>query len=441
MKIKLLLTIITLLFFIIGCIKKNEVELNLQCGSNETLIDGKCTINQISQNFHCINIPENATICLHDDHNLPQDTVSTLTNQCGTNACEYTCNTPGHIFSNNRCEPTSPSNLPWQKTLENNFDIVETFDQLQDWRGGNYRKGRNLNPANMPIKTDGTISIWNMFDYWSTDVPTNDFIKNHGTENVWRGTGKSLIMSMGNNGSGINRFGTYFGGDESSTINPYNTSGSVSSGYKNDVYIFQMIKFLPNVFPKKDDGTNAYYSYFKWWVISTGNTAANICTEGRDDCTYGASNAHTMLYNGSATNSLQQFKLSCYNDADWFDFPEKFQMWKPSNTIGTLDHYIDNEQWFALEIHVHMGTPGQYDAYQEQWIYNNDGQSYYVGKSQNMIMMTSGYDWGLNYFFQGGNISYLNLLDPQGLSPNYYIDDLILDNERIGEKYFLLIKQ
>lgn len=331
----------------------------------------------------------------------------------------------------------------WQENLESQFDIVETFDQLQDWGGGSYSRGRNLSQDNMPKKLDGSLTIWNMFDYWSTESSTNNWIADHGSQNVWRESGKSLIMDMNQNTSankGPARFGTYFGGNTSSSIDPYSTNGVVNSGYKEDAYVFQMVKFKPNGFPKSTDGvTNKYYSYYKWWVLSTGNTAANVCVEGRSDCTYGASNAHTMLYIGDGTNSLQQYKLEYYNDAEWPDFPSNFQMWKPYHTIGTLDTYIDSEQWFGLEVHVHMGTPGQTDGYQEQWIYDNNGTVHYLGKSQDMIMMTAGYDWGFNYFFQGGNISFQSDVESQGLDVSYYVDDIIIDSERIGPTYFQLL--
>ena len=330
----------------------------------------------------------------------------------------------------------------WQDTLAQHFDIVETFDELQDWRGGDYTRGRNLDPDNMPENLDGSPSIWDSFDYWPTEPPVNDWIADHGSSNTWRGTGKSLIMDMDQNidaNKGPARLGCYFGNYTYGGVNPFSSSGTVESGYR-DVYIFAMIKFHSNGFPELADGvTNKYYSYYKWHVLATGMTSAGVCVEGRDDCTYGASNAHTMLYIGDATNLGQQYKLEYYNDALWPDFPAEFQMWKPLNTIGILDGYISDEKWFGLEVHVHMGTPGQYDGYQEQWIYDEDGSVQYVGKSQNMIMMTAGRDWGFNYFFQGGNISFQTDVESQGLDPSYYFDDFIMDAQRIGPTYFALL--
>ncbi|BCO07679.1 hypothetical protein GF1_00550 [Desulfolithobacter dissulfuricans] len=334
--------------------------------------------------------------------------------------------------------PNLSLSADWQQALEAQFDIVETFDQLQDWRGGNYTRGRNLDQANMPKKLDGSISIWNMFDYWPTEPSPNDWIAHHSDADVWRATGKSLRMTMwGTTGPG--RLGAYFGGSSVGSIDPYSTSGVVTSGYQQDVYLFEMIKFEPNAFPKDADGNYAYYAYFKWFVLSTGNTAANVCVEGRDDCTYGASNVHTMLYRNVDD---QQFKLEYYNDANWPDFPADFQMWKPLNNIGNLKEYIENERWFGLEVHVHMGTPGQYDGYQEYWIYDDTGTEHYVGKSQGMIMMTAApghEDWGFNYFFQGGNISYGSVADEQGLDVSFFVDDIIIDDQRIGPAYFQLL--
>ncbi len=48
----------------------------------------------------------------------------------------------------------------WQRTLEDSFDIVETFDQLQDWTGSG--SGNVFSPTGdgMPKKLDGSDSVW-----------------------------------------------------------------------------------------------------------------------------------------------------------------------------------------------------------------------------------------------------------------------------------------
>lgn len=342
----------------------------------------------------------------------------------------------------------------WQEDLEAQFDVVETFDNLQDWplsSGVIPSRGRNTSSDNMPKKIDNSASQWDMFDWWPTVSPNSDWIKNHGSNYVWRGVGKSLIMDMNQNtdvNKGPSRFGNYFGTLVSDGVSGASSSGIETSGYRSDVYLFQMVKFATNAFPK-DDGDNLYYSYWKWGTVSTGNTAANVCIEGRDDCTYGASNAHFMLFNGTSTASQNLYKLEYYSDADsdgvavWnaLNLPtDGFQMWKPTYTERSIDYYIDRDSWFGLEIHVHRGTAGVADGYQEYWLYDADGTAHYVGRVQEDYMMVPAErDWGFNYFFQGGNISFQNLVEEQNLDVSYFVDDIILDDNRIGPAYFTMM--
>jgi len=62
----------------------------------------------------------------------------------------------------------------WQEMLQSNFDIVETFDDLQDWSAnGLYPSGsgdsRAYDPALLPKKMDSTPSRWG---YWANKYPT-----------------------------------------------------------------------------------------------------------------------------------------------------------------------------------------------------------------------------------------------------------------------------
>ncbi|EKD58454.1 MAG: hypothetical protein ACD_56C00119G0001, partial [uncultured bacterium] len=57
----------------------------------------------------------------------------------------------------------------WQQTLESNFDIVETFDNLQDWSAnGLFPSGTGsatvYDHSLLPKKLDGSDGQW---DYWN----------------------------------------------------------------------------------------------------------------------------------------------------------------------------------------------------------------------------------------------------------------------------------
>jgi hypothetical protein len=335
----------------------------------------------------------------------------------------------------------------WQATLETRFDIVETFDELQDWKPA-YARGTIVDQNNMPKKLDGSPSIWNAYSYWPTVASPSAWIKDHGSANVWRGAGKSLILDMDQDDSTANlgpgRLKTYFGGPTPDSISPYTNSGIEESGYRGDVYIFEMIKLPTNIFPLQTTlnsyGTyNKYYSYFKFHVLATGKTDVSTCTEGRPDCEYGASNIHTMFTNSDS--GYQHFKLEYYSDADWADLNlpvDGFQKWSPKNPESFLDSRLGN--WFGLEVHVHRGDPGVANGYQEYWLYDPDGTVYYVGRvPADYMMMTADHNWGFNYFFQGGNISFQTDVVTQKLNTAYFVDDIILDNNRIGPTYFQLL--
>jgi len=340
--------------------------------------------------------------------------------------------------------PANADNTSWQLALEQHFDIVETFDQLQDWNPA-YSRGTITDQNKMPKKIDGTLSIWKGYSYWPTVASPSAWIKNHGTSNVWSGTGKSLILDMDQNDTNANlgpsRLKTYFGGPTADSISPYSSAGIEESGYRGDVYIFEMIKLPTNIFPAQEIsnsyGTrNKYYSYFKFHVLATGKTNISDCTEGRPDCEYGASNIHTMLTNSNS--GYQHFKLGYYSDADWVDLNlpvDGFQKWSPENNESFLDSRLGT--WFGLEVHVHRGDPGVANGFQEYWLYDSNGTEYYVGRvPADYSMMTANHNWGFNYFFQGGNISFQTDVVAQGLNTTYFIDDIILDNNRIGPTYF-----
>ena len=82
-----------------------------------------------------------------------------------------------------------------QQVLQDNFDIVSTFDELQDWSGtpdtvGHWDYG-------LPVKIDGTPSVWSYYSYWaSTPLESRKkWIGNHGSEYTLGE--KSLAIDIG----------------------------------------------------------------------------------------------------------------------------------------------------------------------------------------------------------------------------------------------------
>jgi hypothetical protein len=121
-------------------------------------------------------------------------------------------------------------NADWQEDLETQFDIVETFDGLQDWRGVNDLYGYDTNKSHMPKKIDGSNFIWDFHDEWFYVDNNVDWIKFHGVDKVRQGVGKSLRMHLGKTGSastsdpnprGSSHSGLYFGSDTPNQADGY----------------------------------------------------------------------------------------------------------------------------------------------------------------------------------------------------------------------------
>ena len=319
----------------------------------------------------------------------------------------------------------------WQQTLEAEFDIVETFDQLQDWKGGAINGEAT---TNLPTTIGGGDSIWNFYTYWSGSPSPNDWITNHGSSYVWQGT-KSLRMEVDQGGDGSaktgpSRFGTYFGTDTADGVDPYSSSGIVTSGYRGDVYLFYMVKFHNNAFPGSF-GNYEYFNYYKFNVLSLGFTAVSSPQEGSN--TYGAANIHTNITTGASYNNHLRHKLQWYCEAGWPGV--EHTTWVSGSDGADLDTYVDQEKWSGIEIHVHRGAAGSSDGYQEYWIYDEQGNANYGGITPSQMYVPSDRDWGFNKFFFGGNLSF----DTTGLDSSYYVDDFIMDEQRIGTKYFQLL--
>ena len=138
----------------------------------------------------------------------------------------------------------------WQEMLSDEFDIVETFDWLENWQGGT---DYHWDDETMPKKLDGSDSIW---QHYSNDTEAlSDWIADH-DEFTWKEGNtslgyeyngekhtKSLCINYNNfvggiDGYGPSRLGTYFG------------NGNPKSGYKT-IYVFYMVKFRPGFFAMK----------------------------------------------------------------------------------------------------------------------------------------------------------------------------------------------
>lgn len=338
--------------------------------------------------------------------------------------------------------------LGWQDTLEGTFDIVETFDQLQDWGG---ESGYISDLSKMPKKTDGSASIWTF--YSSDKVAQDNWIKNHGTGLVWNGT-KSLCINYKNLGQGTE--GVYgYGASRMSTFCGDGSSGK--SGYSK-MYLFYMIKFHSGFFARNasNDGY-AYIGVIKFTEFCTGFTGVRYwgntsehtnsacqCSQVLDE--YGVND--TVMNIGGGGDSWKTTLLfkentfaADYKTSEWIGDQD---CWGYSS-LRTSVHYGDtdfssiyeNDEWMGVEYAFDVGTPGNADGSVEVWIYNESGTLIGHHTTGNQAMIRE-FDHYYNKVTIGGNMiqEHADAATPEN---RFYVDDFIINDSRIGPKYFALL--
>lgn len=420
----------------------------------------------------------------------------------------------------------------WQQKLKSNFDIVETFDELQDWgANGLYPSGsgdpRAYNPALLPKKLDGSASIWG---YWNNKFPTAivggvsngpfvagetvvngkgakwqyrkthlldgvtylqlaypvtgsvgsfqagdtligqtsgatatisgwpKIIANHGA-NTWRSSGKSLMMNLGDNdnldamaGLGAQRLGTFFGDGISG-----------KSGYKK-LSLFMMVKLPPKFFGKSGSQSDIdYISVFKFLDICSGFTSINKFGSLADQqyiektpqtaTEYGANQSIINLNGGGlsmagraatvehiavATVTPNSSPVTYYGKVRKSTYMHNNDPLYSSygNDVNKIHPTLAGGEWFGLEIITDIGTPDNSDGTTELFVYDKNGtvKGHYRATGQLKLVK---FDHYYNKIVLGGNRrtgSTSTYVDGR-----YWIDDFIVDGNRIGPTYFQLI--
>ena len=331
----------------------------------------------------------------------------------------------------------------WQETLEQHFEIVETFDELQDWRGADGVYGVNYNKGSMPVKTDGSPSMWDFYDDWSHGDPVGNWIADHGSADVWRGVGKSLAVDLDSHDldgvpRGAQRFGLYF-----KKADGYATSGTKDDGY-NDIFIFYMVKIPHNHFPRDANGVPVYYGYYKFNTLGSGFTSASkhaAYTDPRANV-YGASYILQLIGTGDSFDHEYIMKYGMRVFA-WNDWNNHLHLTTPAcnlagNHGSSIKPYINNDQWFGVEYHQTMETsPGAHDAVSEVWIYHQNGNATKVFSKTDGVTSQQSHTYKYNKFFFGGNQDFKN---ENNLKLIYHVDDFIINGSRIGPTYFQLLQ-
>lgn len=310
------------------------------------------------------------------------------------------------------------------KNIEWDFDFVETFDGIRTWDSrlqleGNYDSLRSL--EHMPKLLDGSDSAWSYFSEWSDDpVDTSiKWIDSYGDSRVWQGT-KSATIDIGAHGLGPSRLGMYMG-----------------DGYE-DVHIFFMVKIPRNEFPTSCEGgrcstgealgtyvegdTHAWWSAWKFFTPQVG-------------CPSESCSPYSPIWN--TITGINQYNYGAdpgltfqHSDADHIadDWARD-----GNGNAHAINDYIG--EWMGVEWRLRI-TDTQ--VIMDQWIYNPKGaaEQVTVSKVWPIPVDVVGKKW--NQFFIGGNNSSSYSWGPT-MQSEYYIDDVIVDDQRIGPKYFSII--
>ena len=286
----------------------------------------------------------------------------------------------------------------WQSTLEGQFDIVETFDQLQDWTGDGSYSGDVAVASTMPKKTDGSASIWGYYSDWAGGSKGVKWITDFGAGTKIGTSGKSLRLDLNGGDTGPSRLGAYIG------------SGSASSGYKS-MYFFYRAYFPSGYFPS--ELVYEKLGNFGHGFISPLNAAAG----GR--VPYGISSFVPQVQWSSS--SLRLRSADYCNDT------------YPYSDEGTSGKVPEGE-WVSFEYHFTIDDNSQNSDEVEIWMYDSAGNATLVFTDSAVRLhnfsCSAGHRW--NWFFLGGN-------KDGGSSLTYYVDDVIVDGSRIGPTYFSIL--
>jgi hypothetical protein len=304
--------------------------------------------------------------------------------------------------------------------IEWDFDFVETFDGLDDWVRTEGRIGNTDDVSKMPKLLNGSDSAWGYYSMWGDSrLPPDNWIGAFGDNRVWRGS-KSVAIDIGETAAGPSRLGFFMG-----------------DGY-DEFYLFFMVNIPKNEFPTSCLGgscqagaTGVYtpgedYTWYSSWKFTTFNIdcPSAMCPDRNTYSEYWSILSHIKQYNyGSAPG------ITIHVEGDDGDQNDK---WASDGNMN-LNAYLGD--WFGLEYHVTQNsTTTDWDI----WVYDSAGNATKVMDNKTWPTPADAQGRSWNQIFFGGNNSNTYVWGST-MKSAYYIDDVIVDDKRIGPKYFSLI--
>ena len=323
---------------------------------------------------------------------------------------------------------------PDARELADLFDHVERFDGLSDWHG--VGRGDVFDPSDMPTTTDGGESRWTYYSYWGSGESSGrpDWIADHGAQNVWGGSGKSLRLDYSNE-VGPSRLG-------------FSVGASPSEGY-DDVYVFFMVRYTRDFFPMAGDDFQ-YFGYLKTLQISSGFQGVSH---------WGTPEEHAVADDRPQTRRVYGLNYVIMNlkVVGGSLFPS--YNGRASNPTGTsyervnprLNHLAGASvgepilagEWFGIEYHMRLSDPhGAANGVVDVWIYDQDGNV--TGQDTvDMVTIRDAPEWPggahvfdhrYNKFVWGGN-RFGRDFESAGRG-DHFVDDIVVHGSRIGPTYF-----
>ena len=365
----------------------------------------------------------------------------------------------------------------WESTLRAHFDIVDTFDNRSNWRPMNKATcSWNELQTGTPGDPNSTGIDWGSYAFKSSIEPANRdwVIYDHGSP--YRVGTKSLMLGVEGlqaaetcsdpspnytGKQGIGTFKGYFG-------TPGDTTGG--TGYT-EIYIFMRVWLPSNSYPTAEEDLTDGKKIFKYvegqeyqsdgdvgckkisvglgftapFSYHDGSTDTIITAEGNKR--YGDSENWVYLRprsNGGADRTLggslenragSGFESLYFNDA-WSDIADEY---------GAIEIYM------KLESDKYVGNEsGNGDGIFKVWFYKADGTT--LNNGDPIAEMTTAVfrdytDHKFNRLFlhsnhrtrddsHSGDYYYVC---GEGMDCVWYVDDIIINSQRIGEKYFSLL--
>jgi len=325
----------------------------------------------------------------------------------------------------------------WQDVLEGEFDIADTFDHYQDWTG---QKGGGL-----PKYEDGSTGLFTNYEDYTEqrcgDATYFNAIGNHGSAKQVGSKSIRLCHSCG-----VSYFGLYFG------------DGTPDSGYS-ELYTFIRVYFPHNAFPTyiydpmkgqcdKDpyklvghvEGEKYLYtSSNKFCNINVGFTSPYVYNNDPEGFHYGCSAVYYWI--GGKNNTLSDLSFAFSHKKDGIR-NEKDIYYGPGDRMPPS--YTD--KLCGIEFYYKLESPaGSDNGIARAWIYDENGNATLLIDKSNITYRNA--DCAGQLFnrirFEGNKhtpTTYIYRVG-KGMESTFYMDDFIIDDQRVGPKYYDLLEQ